>query len=86
MEPVQNTELTAIIWITKEDYLPRKSQVRTRSTTKDIDMSTTRTIYFYDYNEPLDLPEAPTTPGFGAILAIAGLLAVVYLIRRRRKN
>lgn len=86
MNPQTGIEVTATDWIAKEDYLPKKSQVRTRSTTNDIDMSTTRTIYFYDYNEPLDLPEPPTTPGFEVIFAIAGLLTVAYLIRRRSKK
>lgn len=83
MNPSSGLEVTATDWIAKEDYLPRKSQVRTRLTTADIDMSTTRTIYFYDYNEPLDL-EPPTTPGFEVVFAIAGLLTVAYVIRRRR--
>ena len=83
MNPLSDLEVTATDWIAKEDYLPRKSQVRTRSTTNDIDISTTRTIYFYDYNGPRDLPD---TPGFEVTFAIAGLLTVVYLIRRRNKK
>ncbi|MEA2033220.1 MAG: PGF-CTERM sorting domain-containing protein [Euryarchaeota archaeon] len=84
VNPLPNLELTAINWIAKEDYLPIKSQVRTRLTTDDL--TTTRTIYFYDYNEPLDLPEPPTTPSFEFIFALAGLLTVGYLIKLRRKN
>ncbi len=36
--------------------------------------------------EPAEEPaEEPTTPGFGGIFAIAGLLAIAYLVLRRRK-
>ncbi|MCK4732424.1 MAG: hypothetical protein KAT65_08200, partial [Methanophagales archaeon] len=67
----------------KKDYLPRKSQVRTRLTTDDL--TTTRTIYFYDYNEPLDLPEPPTTSSFEVIFALAGLLTVAFILLKRRR-
>ncbi|MDY6964804.1 MAG: PGF-CTERM sorting domain-containing protein [Halobacteriota archaeon] len=39
---------------------------------------------YWDINDPNPLDSSVPTPGFGAIFTIAGLLAVAYLVRRRK--
>ncbi|MEA2033218.1 MAG: PGF-CTERM sorting domain-containing protein [Euryarchaeota archaeon] len=85
-------EVEVTTWIAKKDYLPRLS---VKKAIRDIRVDTTK--QFYDYNKPINIiepPDLPTptptptpaSPGFGIVFAITGLLTVVSLIRRRRKN
>ena len=84
-QPMPDTEATSTVWIAKKNYLPRKTQVKAEIENEAGKASTTRTIYFYDYNEPLDLPKPPTTPCFEVISAIAGLLTVAFILLKRRR-
>lgn len=81
MNPQTDIEVTATDWIAKKDYLPRKSQVQAKAIA-----SSTRTLYFYDYNETLDIQEPDTlhTPCFEVTFAIAGLTVAFILLKRRR--
>lgn len=83
-------EVKVTTWIAKKDYLPRLSVMKA---IQDVRCDTTK--QFYDYNKPINIlepPDLPTptptpaSPGFGIVFAITGLLTVVSLIRRRRKN
>ena len=71
----------------KEIFIPEEVPIG------DIQVETTKV--FYNYNKPVNIPEppdlptptpTPASPGFGVAFAITGLLTVVSIIRRRRKN
>jgi len=95
-------EVKTEMWISKKDYLPRLSVKKDvwHAEIGSWDIGTMQrdtTTQFYDYNKPVNIQEppglptptptpTPASPGFGVVFAIAGLLTVVYLIRRRNKN
>jgi len=93
LDPIKGLDIEIKDWISKEDYLPQKAEIAV-TYTEGVEIATERTVIFYDYNKPLTITlprkEVPTpTPashGFGVVFAIAGLLTVAYLIRRRREN
>lgn len=93
LDPLKGLDIEIKDWISKEDYLPQKAEIAVTSTEGE-EITTERSVIFYDYNKPLTiaLPKkevptsTPASPGFGVVFAIAGLLTVVYLIRRRNKN
>ena len=91
LDPLKGLEIGIKDWISKEDYLPQKAEIAVTSTEGE-EITTERTVIFFDYNKPvaIALPRkevpTPASPGFGVVFAIAGLLTVVCLIRRRNKK
>jgi len=78
-------------WILKEDYLPQKAEIAVTSTPKGEEITTERTVIFYDYNKSLSIAlpvkavPTPTPSGFGVMFAIAGLLTVAFMLLKRRR-
>lgn len=91
LDPLKGLDIEIKDWISKEDYLSQKAEITVASTEGE-EITTERTVIFYDYNKPLTiaLPKkelsTPDSPGFEVVFAILGLLTVAYLIRRRNKN
>jgi len=76
----------AIDFMIEEEYLPPPATPRpTPQLEKDSDGDGMPDKYDYaPYDPKVQTKDDVKTPGFGAILTIAGLLTVVYLLRRRK--
>ena len=84
--PDISTMKKVIDFMIEEEYLPPPATPRpTPQLEKDSDGDGVPDEYDYaPYDPEVQTKSDVKTPGFGAIFAIAGLLAVFYLLRRRK--
>ena len=54
LDPLKGLDIEIKDWISKEDYLPQKAEITVTSTEGE-EITTKRTVIFYDYNKPLTI-------------------------------